>query len=112
MGAVTPAIQQTALSRPIPLGTSGGNINSLIKSKKGKVTGCFSGTLGSMVQDSNDIQYVLSNNHVIANQNKAKPGQLIVQPGLVDVECVGLEQCGRSAQSQGQTQVRRRQEHC
>ena len=52
------------------------------------MTGCFSGTLGSMVQDSNDIQYVLSNNHVIANQNKAKPGQLIVQPGLVDVECV------------------------
>jgi hypothetical protein len=83
---VTPPTQQTALSRPIPLGISGGNINSSLKT--GKVTGCFSGTLGSMVQDPNGNQYILSNNHVIADQNKAKPGQLIVQPGLVDVQCL------------------------
>jgi hypothetical protein len=81
-----PPPQQTALMRPIPLGISGGNIRSLIM-KNGKVRGCFSGTLGSMVQDSNS-QYILSNNHVIADQNMAKPGQFILQPGLVDVECI------------------------
>lgn len=85
---VTPPPQQTALPRPIPLGISGGNIRSIIKNKKGKVSGCFSGTLGSMVQDSSFNQYILSNNHVLADQNKAKPGQLIVQPGLVDAGCL------------------------
>ncbi|HEY9156837.1 MAG TPA: hypothetical protein VIO10_02710 [Candidatus Binatus sp.] len=83
---ITPLPQQTALSRPIPLGISGGNINSFFKN--GKVTGCFSGTLGSMVQDTYGNQYILSNNHVLADQNKAKPGQLIVEPGLIDVECL------------------------
>ncbi len=81
-----PPPQQMALPRPIPLGVSGGNINSTIKTRKTK--GCFSGTLGSMVQDADENQYILSNNHVIADQNKAKPGQLILQPGLVDVECL------------------------
>ena len=83
---VTPPPEQTALPRPIPLGISGGNIHSTIKI--GKAKGCFSGTLGSMVQDTDGNQYILSNNHVIADQNKAKPGQLIVQPGLVDVQCL------------------------
>ena len=81
-----PPPQQMALPRPIPLGVSGGNINSTIKI--GKMKSCFSGTLGSMVQDADENQYILSNNHVLADQNKAKPGQLIVQPGLVDVECL------------------------
>jgi len=81
--------QQAALQRPISLGTSGGNIQSLIRKKSNnKLIGCFSGTLGSMVEDSTGNQYILSNNHVLADQNMAKPGQLIVQPGLVDVECV------------------------
>ena len=82
----TPPPQQTALMRPIPLGISGGNIRSLI-TKNGKVRGCFSGTLGAMVQDSNS-QYILSNNHVLADQNSATSGQLILQPGLVDVQCI------------------------
>jgi hypothetical protein len=87
--SVVPPTQQTALVRPIQLGTSGGNIQSLLKKRNsGKVIGCFSGTLGSMVEDSEDNQYILSNNHVLADQNKAKRGQLIVQPGLVDVQCV------------------------
>lgn len=83
------ATQQTALTRPIPLGVSGGNIHSFIRKKvNNKVKGCFSGTLGSMVQDSQNNQYILSNNHVLADQNTARPGQLIVQPGLVDVQCL------------------------
>jgi hypothetical protein len=81
--------QQTALARPIPLGVSGGNIHSFLRKKvNNKVKGCFSGTLGAMVQDSQNVQYILSNNHVLANQNKAQPGDLIVEPGLVDVKCL------------------------
>jgi hypothetical protein len=80
--------QQVAQVRPIELGVSGGNINSLLFAKNGKADGCFSGTLGSMVEDSEDNEYILSNNHVLADQNKARPGQLIVQPGLADVECL------------------------
>jgi hypothetical protein len=82
----TPPEQQLAQVRPIPLGVSGGNINSSLKI--GKEKGCFSGTLGSMVQDADGNQYILSNNHVLADQNRAKPGQLIVQPGRVDVACL------------------------
>jgi hypothetical protein len=85
---VVPPTQQTALFRPIPLGISGGNNRSIIKDKKGRLKGCFSGTLGSMVQDSANNQYILSNNHVLADQNLAKPGEPIVQPGLVDTQCV------------------------
>ena len=74
--------QTTTLDRPIELGVSGGNINSFGGS--GGRRFCFSGTLGSLVGDMTNTQYVLSNNHVLADFNKAKPGQLIVQPGLVD----------------------------
>jgi hypothetical protein len=85
---VIPPTQRTALTRPIPLGISGGNNRSILKDKDGELKGCFSGTLGSMVQDSANNQYILSNNHVLADQNLAKPGEPIVQPGLVDVQCV------------------------
>jgi hypothetical protein len=80
--------QQAPFMRPIPLGISGGNINALLKNKKGQVIGCTVGTLGSMVEDSDDNEYILSNNHVLADVNAAKPGQLIVQPGLGDTACV------------------------
>jgi hypothetical protein len=80
--------QQLAQLRPTLLGTSGGNIHSLIRSKKnGRLIGCFSGTLGSMVEDAASNEYILSNNHVLADQNHAKPGQLILQPGLADLGC-------------------------
>ena len=81
-----PAPQQSAVTRPIELGTSGGNIKSIIKTKHAR--GCFSGTLGSMVQDADENEYILSNNHVLADINKAKPGQLILQPGLIDTACI------------------------
>jgi hypothetical protein len=74
--------QRENQARPISLGVSGGNINSITNNE------CFSGTLGSMVQNRESKQFILSNNHVLADINKAKPGQPIVQPGLVDVSCV------------------------
>src|SRR5258705_5438484 len=71
------------VSRPIDLGVSGGNIHSFTKHHKF----CFSGTLGSMVQDGTGKQFVLSNNHVLADTNKPKRVDLIVQPGLTDFQC-------------------------
>jgi hypothetical protein len=80
-GAVTiDCNQHTMLGRPIDLGVSGGNINSFLNHH----TACFSGTLGAEVHDRSSKQFILSNNHVIADLNTAKPGELIVQPGLVD----------------------------
>src|SRR5712672_326297 len=80
--------QKTALARPIPMGISGGNIHSFLRKKvNNKIKGCFGGTLGSMVQDSSLTQFILSNNHVLADQNTAKAGDRIVQPGLNDVLC-------------------------
>lgn len=59
-------------TRPIPIGVSIGNINE-----------CASGTLGCAVEKSG-TRYILSNNHVLARENAAKPGESIVQPGRYD----------------------------
>lgn len=64
-------------SRPVKLGTSGGNINDISSGF------CCSGTLGALVEGGG-IQYVLSNNHVLARTNGALPGEQIIQPGLID----------------------------
>ena len=79
--------QSATLARPIPMGVSGGNIDDSMPISHRRIE-CFSGTLGSMVQDSSSVQYILSNNHVLADLNKAKPGQQIVQPGLIDTSPV------------------------
>lgn len=67
--------------RPIQLGTSGGNANSRSRRL------CCSGTLGALVQDGAK-QYILSSNHLLARGNKARLGEDIVQPGLVDNACL------------------------
>jgi hypothetical protein len=72
------------VSRPIDLGVSGGNIHSFTKNHQF----CFSGTLGSEVQDGSGTKFILSNNHVLDDTNKGKRGDSIVQPGLADVACV------------------------
>lgn len=41
------------------------------------------GTLGCLVQ-KNGVQYILSNNHVLANSNEASAGDSILQPGPHD----------------------------
>lgn len=72
---------QTVQSRPIQLGTSGGNITDF------SFPFCCSGTLGSLVQDGNGDQYILSNNHVLANFNQGSPGDGVNQPGMIDQNC-------------------------
>lgn len=65
---------------PIQLGTSGGNVNNISKAF------CCSGTLGSLVT-KNGTNYILSNNHILADTDTATVGDPISQPGLVDVGC-------------------------
>jgi len=64
-------------SHPIRLGTSGGNVEDVTPLQ------CCDGTLGALVE-KNGVQYILSNNHVLARSNKAKKGEAIIQPGLGD----------------------------
>jgi hypothetical protein len=43
------------------------------------------GTLGCVVRDrSSNERLILSNNHVLANSNQARPGDPILQPGVAD----------------------------
>ncbi len=71
---------QVTQTRPIKLGTSGGNVNDH------STTFCCSGTLGSLVSKGG-VQYILSNNHVLARSNAGAVGEAISQPGLIDVGC-------------------------
>jgi len=69
---------------PIKLGTSGGN--DLDSTTSSNTITCCSGTLGALVTRGG-IQYVLSNNHIIARRDQAAAGEAISQPGLVDTHC-------------------------
>lgn len=80
----TGAANQARQSLPIKLGTSGGNARDL--SVGGDTVACCSGTLGALVQRGG-VQYVLSNNHVLARWDQAALGEAISQPGLVDTSC-------------------------
>ena len=72
---------------PIQLGTSGGWRNDLANGY------CCGGTLGSLIR-VNDVQYILSNYHVLeadivngGNGITATTGSPVIQPGLIDVGC-------------------------
>lgn len=79
--ADTGSAHQVSQPRPIELGTSGGNINDR------STLYCCSGTLGALVQDALGVQYVLSNNHVLARANGAGAGEDVNQPGQIDQNC-------------------------
>ncbi len=81
-----PATHQTQQSSAISLGTSGGNNNDY-DTKGNQIVDCCGGTLGSLVQNSNGTQYILSCNHVLARSDQATVGESIVQPGLIDNNC-------------------------
>jgi hypothetical protein len=66
--------------RNLHFGVSGGNINDISRRF------CCSGTLGSLVQDS-QTKYILSNNHVLGLAGHATVGDDISQPGLIDNGC-------------------------
>ncbi len=76
--------QHRAPYRPLQFGTSGGSWED----RPGPRCEGATGTLGGLVQDVGGNQYILSNNHVLAQLNRAPPGMDIIQPGLAEVGCV------------------------
>jgi hypothetical protein len=82
-----PAAHQAEQLSPAELGTSGSNNNDY-DTQGNQVADCCGGTLGSLIEDSNGRQYLLSNNHVLARSDQASVGDTIVQPGLIDNNCV------------------------
>ncbi len=76
----TASINRAVEPLPVQLGTSGGNAHDESTSF------CCSATLGALVNRGGS-NYVLSANHAIAISGAAKPGDPIIQPGLVDVSC-------------------------
>ena len=85
--ASTPASHQAQLPVPVEMGSSGGNNNDY-DAQGNQVADCCGGTLGSLIEDANGRQYLLSNNHVLARSDQASAGDTIVQPGLIDNNCV------------------------
>ncbi len=81
-----PSSHEQQLPTPITLGSSGGNNNSY-DSSGGNIVDCCGGTLGSLIKDSSGIQYLLSNNHVLARSDQASIGETIIQPGLIEDNC-------------------------
>jgi hypothetical protein len=86
-GGVDTRSRQT---RPIELGTSGGNATDLANGY------CCSGTLGALVGKGNTL-YILSNTHVLAGDSVAGGNGTVSgtndpvnQPGLVDVGCANI----------------------
>ena len=67
---------------PIELGASGSNANDVCPITSTEIE-CHTGTLGSLVTRGG-IQYILSNNHVLARSDGATVGDAIIQPGLGD----------------------------
>jgi hypothetical protein len=66
--------------RTFLFGSSGGNVNDINKRF------CCSGTLGALVA-ADGVEYILSNNHVLARSDNAGAGEDISQPGLIDNGC-------------------------
>jgi hypothetical protein len=81
-----PATHQAQISTPVSLGSSGGNNNDYDLSGS-QIVDCCSGTLGSLLEGSDHVQYLLSNNHVLARSDQATVGDTIIQPGLIDNNC-------------------------
>jgi S1-C subfamily serine protease len=61
--------------RPAQPGSSVGFVHPLMK---------MAGTFGAVVKDSANALYVLSNNHVLADENRLPLGSPILQPGPLD----------------------------
>lgn len=74
---------QSAQSGAVKLGTSGGNVKNLVPQ-----VACCGGTLGSLVT-RNGTQFILSNNHVLADSDFGTgggppSGDAISQPAIID----------------------------
>jgi hypothetical protein len=100
-----PSVNQAPQSGAIALGSSGGNDNDYdtYEDRSGNpyIADCCGGTLGALVEDSARNQYILSNNHVLAESDQAIPGDTIDEPGLIDNGCVPLSHTGSALRPVG-----------
>jgi hypothetical protein len=83
IGEVTALTYKARYPRPVPCGVSCGHI---------RIT---AGTIGCLAVLNNNRLCILSNNHVLANENNARQGDPIVQPGPIDggrmpADCIGV----------------------
>jgi hypothetical protein len=101
----SPVINQQTQTGSIALGASGGNDNDYDTYKDGDgesyVADCCGGTLGALVEDGKKNQYILSNNHVLAESDQGKAGDTIDEPGMIDDGCVPLSHAGSTLRSVG-----------
>ena len=65
------------------------------------------GTLGFYLDDDDENQYLVSNNHVIGRSNEANAGESIVQPGTLDLTGLELQLMNTLARLRTRTQVAR-----
>jgi hypothetical protein len=93
-----PVTHQSIQTGAAALGTSGGNDGDYdtYEDRNGDsyVADCCGGTLGALVEDSQDNEYILSNNHVLAESDQGHVGDTIDQPGLIDGACTPLSRPG------------------
>jgi hypothetical protein len=80
------------------LGSSGGNDGDYDTYQDANgdsyLADCCGGTLGALVQDQQGTQFILSNNHVLAESDQGHIGDTIDQPGLIDGACTPLNRPG------------------
>ncbi|HEX4037118.1 MAG TPA: hypothetical protein VHX37_03590 [Acidobacteriaceae bacterium] len=93
-----PVTHQSIQTGAAALGTSGGNDGDYdtYEDHNGDsyVADCCGGTLGALVEDPQDNEYILSNNHVLAESDQGRVGDTIDQPGLIDGACTPLSRPG------------------
>ncbi|MFZ0662782.1 MAG: hypothetical protein WAM66_08830 [Acidobacteriaceae bacterium] len=100
-----PTANQAPQTGAISLGSSGSNDNDYDTyqdaSGESYVADCCGGTLGALVEDSKKDQYILSNNHVLAESDQGRPGDTIDEPGMIDDGCVPLSHAGSTLRPVG-----------
>ena len=93
-----PVTHQAIQTGPLALGASGGNDGDFDtwEDSQGNsyVADCCGGTLGALVEDDQKNDYILSNNHVLAESDQGHVGDTIDQPGLIDGACTPLSRPG------------------
>jgi hypothetical protein len=94
----SPSTNQAQQGGAVALGSSGGNDNDydtyVDRAGNPYIADCCGGTLGALVEDTAHNQYILSNNHVLAESDQAMIGDTIDQPGLIDNGCVPVSHAG------------------
>lgn len=104
----SPVTNQAIQNGPAMMGASGGNDGDFdtYEDHEGNsyVADCCGGTLGALVEDEQKNQYILSNNHVLAESDQGHVGDTIDQPGLIDGACTPLSRPGSTLRPIGTLQ--------